>query len=201
MKHKLLVFISGVVFIVLAFCQHSFAVSKVEKFIRDHPVGLFFSIICPVVGALFIYWIVFHIFRFGKAEIDTARERIEQAKRCEQEHELLAEIPEDSVEQGLALHSARLIARSQYGFLEEHKLNSDKEFFIGRNDTCNIAIKEPRVSRLHAKIRPEKDGYILYDLVSKGGTRVNAIKIKRHRLRHNDRIGIGYAEITFKVEV
>lgn len=53
----------------------------------------------------------------------------------------------------------------------------------------------------HAKIRPEKEGYILYDLVSKGGTIVNGIKIKRHCLRHNDRIGIGYTEIIFKIEV
>jgi len=53
----------------------------------------------------------------------------------------------------------------------------------------------------HAKIRSEKEGYILYDLVSKGGTIVNGIKIKRHRLRHNDRIGIGYTEIIFKIEV
>lgn len=168
---------------------------------RDHPVGVFFSIIGPVVGALFIYWIVHYIFHFGKAEIDIVKEKIERSKRYEEKHELLAKIPEGNVEQDLALPSARLIARSQHGFLKEHKLHSDKESSIGRSDTCNIAIKESRVSRLHAKIRPEKEGYILYDLVSKGGTRVNAIKIKRYRLRHNDRIGIGYTEITFKLEV
>ncbi|MBU0477813.1 FHA domain-containing protein [bacterium] len=201
MKHKLLVFISSVVFIVLAFCQHAFAVSKIERFVIEHPVGLFFLIIGPVVGALFIYWIVLYIFHFGKAGRDIVKEKKERLKIDEQKHELFTKIPEGSVEQALSLPSARLIARSQHGFLEEHKLHSDKEFFIGRSDTCDIRIKEPRASRLHAKIRPEKEGYILYDLVSKGGTRVNAVKIKRHRLRHNDRIGIGYTEIIFKLEV
>ncbi len=191
----------SVVFIVLVFCRHVFAVSKIEKFVIEHPVGVFFSIIGPVVGALFIYWIVFYIFRFGKAEIAIVKEKIERSKRNEGKQELLCKIPEGSVEKNLSLPSARLIARNQIGFLEECKLPSDKEFFIGRSDTCNIEIKEPRVSRLHAKIRPEKEGYILYDLVSKGGTVVNGTEIKRHRLRHNDRIGIGYTEITFKMEV
>ena len=196
-----MVFISGVLFIVLTFCQHSFAVGKIETFVRDHPVGLFFLIIGPVVGALFIYWIVHYIFRFGKAEMDVVKEKIERSKRDEEKNELFTKIPEGSVEQNLALPSARLIARNQIGFLEERKLSSDREFSIGRSDTCNIEIKEPRVSRLHAKIRPEKEGYILYDLVSKGGTVVNGTEIKRHRLKHNDRIEIGYTEITFKTEV
>ena len=201
MKHKLLVFISSVIFIVLGFCQHVFAIGKIETFVRDHPVGVFFSIIGPVVGALFIYWIVHYIFRFSKAEIDVVKEKIERSKRDGEKHELFTRIPEGNIEQGLFLPSARLIARSQHGFLKGHKLGANKEFFIGRSDTCNIGIKEPRVSRVHAKIRPEKEGYILYDLVSKGGTIVNGIKIKRHRLKHNDRIGIGYTEITFKIEV
>ncbi len=189
-----------VVFIVLAFSRHVFAVSKIEKFVIEHPVGLFFSIIGPVVGGLFIYWIIHCISRFGKAEIDIVKEKIEQSKKDEEKRELLAKVPKGSVDQELSLPSAKLIVRNQYGLLSEHKLGSDKEFFIGRSDTCNIEIKEPRASRLHAKIRPEKKGYILYDLVSKGGTRVNAIKIKRHRLKHNDRIGIGYTEITFKID-
>ncbi len=201
MRHKLLVFTSNVVFIMLAFCQHAFAVSKIERFIIEHPVGLFFSIIGPVVGALFIVWIVRYLFSFGKAEIDIVKKKIERSKEDEEKDELFTKISEGSVEQGLSLPSARLIARNQIGFLEECKLLSDKEFFIGRNDTCDIEIKEPRVSRLHAKIRPEKEGYILYDLLSKGGTVVNGTEIKRHRLRHNDRIEIGYTEITFKAEV
>ena len=201
MKHKSLVFILNVVFIVLGFCQHVFAVGKIETFVRDHPVGVFFSIMGPVVGALFIYWMVHHIFRLGKAEMDVVKEKIERSKKDEEKHELFTKIPEGNIERGLSLPSVRLIARSQHGFLKEYKLGANKEFFIGRSDTCNIGIKEIRVSRVHAKIRPEKEGYILYDLVSKGGTIVNGIKIKRYRLRHNDRIGIGYTEITFKIEV
>jgi hypothetical protein len=201
MKHKLLVFISNVVFVMLAFCQHCFAVSKIEKFVIEHPVWLFFSILGPVVGALFIFWIGRCASRFGRAEIGIVKKKIEQVKKYEKKQELLSKIPEGDVEKYLSLASSRLTARNQIDFLEEYKLSPDKEFFIGRNDTCSIEIKEPRVSRLHAKIRPEKGGYILYDLVSKGGTVVNGKKIQRHRLRHNDRIAIGYTEITFKTEV
>ena len=131
MKHNLLVFISSVIFIVLGFCQHVFAISKIETFVRDHPVGVFFSIIGPVVGALFIYWIVHYIFRFSKAEIDVVKEKIERSKKDEEKHELFTKIPEGGVEPNLDLPSVRLIARSQHGFLKEHKLGSNKELFIG----------------------------------------------------------------------
>ena len=75
MKHNLLVFISSVIFIVLGFCQHVFAVGKIETFVRDHPVGVFFLIMGPVVGALFIYWMIHYIFRLGKAEMDVVKKK------------------------------------------------------------------------------------------------------------------------------
>jgi len=63
--------------------------------------------------------------------MDVVKEKIERSKRDGEKHELFTKIPEGSIEQGLSLLSARLIVRSQHGFLKEHKLGSNKELFIG----------------------------------------------------------------------
>ena len=47
-----------------------------------------------------------------------------------------------------------------------------------------------RVSRYHAEIRRESGAYVLTDLNSKNGTRVNGQRISRHTLTDGDRIGI-----------
>lgn len=44
---------------------------------------------------------------------------------------------------------------------------------IGRSSKCDIQILDPAISLLHALIRYETDHYMLYDLGSTSGTRVN----------------------------
>ena len=64
---------------------------------------------------------------------------------------------------------------------------------IGRAETNDIVVRETRVSRQHAVIRGQRDGYWIQDLSSSNGTFVNGQEVhaEGRRLRHGDRIGLG----------
>jgi hypothetical protein len=61
---------------------------------------------------------------------------------------------------------------------------------IGRGSDCDIAIPDRQISRYHARIERDNDGYLLYDLDSKNGTYVNGTEVQGepHHLRDGDEI-------------
>lgn len=62
---------------------------------------------------------------------------------------------------------------------------------IGRALTCAICLKDPKVSREHAEVRPEGDGYVLVNH-SQFGTRLNAELVTDTRaLAYGDRLYFG----------
>jgi pSer/pThr/pTyr-binding forkhead associated (FHA) protein len=69
---------------------------------------------------------------------------------------------------------------------------------VGRKPDCNIVLADPNVSRKHAEIRPHGDGFILIDLGSTNGTKVNGVKIDQHPLRDGDEISFGNTRIRFE---
>lgn len=64
-------------------------------------------------------------------------------------------------------------------------------FTIGRKAENDLQMLHDTVSRQHAEIRYENDGYFLVDVGSKRGTFVNGQRIERVELQHLDRIRIG----------
>lgn len=70
---------------------------------------------------------------------------------------------------------------------------------IGRDSTeCQIVIEGPDVSRCHAKITRDGDDFIVSDLGSTNGTRVNGQTfVNGRKLQHLDRVGIGGNEIEY----
>lgn len=68
---------------------------------------------------------------------------------------------------------------------------------IGRRSGNDIVLKHPTVSRRHAEIRFEDDGYILHDVASTNGTRVNGRYIHKEKLSDGDIIRIGQFTFTF----
>ncbi len=65
------------------------------------------------------------------------------------------------------------------------------ELFIGRDDACDVVIPERQVSRRHACIRQEGEGFVLEDLGSKNGTFVNGHELTgSHVLKDGDEIEI-----------
>jgi serine phosphatase RsbU (regulator of sigma subunit) len=67
-------------------------------------------------------------------------------------------------------------------------------FRIGRKAENDLVIADPRVSREHAHIVRESDGFYLVDQGSKHGTYVNGDRVQRHKLQPNDRMEFGVRE-------
>ena len=70
---------------------------------------------------------------------------------------------------------------------------------FGRDEDNDVAIADPSVSRRHAEIRQEADGYVLADKHSSNGTWVNGSAITTHHLRSGDEIVIGEQKFCFEV--
>lgn len=73
----------------------------------------------------------------------------------------------------------------------EFPLAADREVVIGRGGELDIVLVEDMVSRKHAKIRTAEGKIVIEDLGSTNGTFVNGEKIRRARLKGNDRVLIG----------
>ncbi len=62
---------------------------------------------------------------------------------------------------------------------------------LGRLSECTITFDDTNVSREHAEIRPDGDGFVLTDLGSTNGTAVNDARVTQRRLENGDRIVFG----------
>jgi hypothetical protein len=67
---------------------------------------------------------------------------------------------------------------------------------IGRAEEAEIRLDNHRVSRHHARVDQVGDAWILHDLDSSNGTRVNGESVTRTELRRGDRIEVGSAVLT-----
>jgi len=70
-------------------------------------------------------------------------------------------------------------------------LKEDHSFTIGRRSDCDLSLKYDGVSRNHARIVYEGEGYVVEDLGSSNGTLVRGQAIQRHRLEHGDILQFG----------
>jgi len=61
---------------------------------------------------------------------------------------------------------------------------------IGRGTNADLRLDDPTVELEHAVIRHDADGYLLTD-TSRTGVYVDDRRVREHRLRHEERIGIG----------
>lgn len=70
---------------------------------------------------------------------------------------------------------------------------------IGRSDECDVTLEDSRASSKHASIEwVEDSGYVLKDLESQNGTKVNRGKVTEHHLKDMDRIEIADTVIVFQ---
>jgi hypothetical protein len=68
-------------------------------------------------------------------------------------------------------------------------------FSIGRNDRCDLAIADMTVSRVHARLERADDGWLLTDLGSTNGTRVNGWLVRENvPVSAGDLVSFGKAE-------
>jgi hypothetical protein len=72
---------------------------------------------------------------------------------------------------------------------------------IGRSREADIVLDDSNVSRRHAELAPSGQGWLIQDLGSTNGVRVNGRQVEGpHPLESGDRIELGTVSVTFEVE-
>jgi hypothetical protein len=71
---------------------------------------------------------------------------------------------------------------------------------IGRSRECEVMLADPNVSRKHAEVRREGGRWVVADLGSTNGIKVNGRRVDRAQLEPGDRITLGLTELTFELD-
>ena len=90
-----------------------------------------------------------------------------------------------------------LVIRAGGGRACEHLPLQAARETIGRAPDADLFLDDVTVSREHAIIEREPDGFYLRDLESLNGTYVNRARVTRHRLADGDEVQVGKFKLTF----
>ena len=72
---------------------------------------------------------------------------------------------------------------------------------LGRSRQCDVVLDDPNVSREHAEIRPRGGSWVLTDLGSTNGSRLNGRRLEGPEvLKPGDQIELGTSRIQFELE-
>jgi hypothetical protein len=83
-------------------------------------------------------------------------------------------------------------------FLLQFPRGGGDQFSIGRDAGCDLAIADMTVSRLHAQLERTPDGWLLSDLESTNGTRVNGWRVRgKIPVRAGDLVSVGSLDVVF----
>ncbi|CAN5495381.1 DUF3662 and FHA domain-containing protein [soil metagenome] len=69
---------------------------------------------------------------------------------------------------------------------------------VGRQADCTIVLGDPNVSRHHAEVRPSGDGFVVADLGSTNGTKVNGVRVAEQQLHDGDEVSFGNTVMHFQ---
>ena len=67
------------------------------------------------------------------------------------------------------------------------------DLVLGRSRGCDVVLSSEAVSRRHAQLFFRDGNWVIRDLGSTNGTRVNGVRVGRCRLRPGDRVALGDA--------
>lgn len=77
----------------------------------------------------------------------------------------------------------------------------DRPVAMGRMPGCEVVLADPNVSRRHAEVRASGTGWVVVDLGSTNGTKVNGIAVAgTQTLRSGDQIRVGATDLRFEVD-
>ena len=85
------------------------------------------------------------------------------------------------------------------GFYESLEVPVDREWMVvGRGRGADLVLAEPTISRSHAAIGYDGDGFFVLDLDSTNGTTVNGERRQRSPLADSDQIQMGRLLLRFR---
>jgi sigma-B regulation protein RsbU (phosphoserine phosphatase) len=97
---------------------------------------------------------------------------------------------------------ARLTVRDSNGNEREVEI-AQTPFTLGRQGDNDLVLLDNRISRHHARVIRDLEGFVLQDAESRHGTYVNGERVERCVLKNGDRIGLGVTDayrLTFRSE-
>ncbi len=95
----------------------------------------------------------------------------------------------------------RIVCRLRFHYEDRDRVFTigDRPIVIGRAPDCDLLLQNESISRQHARISRDDEGWVLRDLGSKNGSRVNTFHVAEQVLRNGDRLDLGtirmYVEI------
>ena len=93
-----------------------------------------------------------------------------------------------------ALTGKRVVVTGATGFLGTALV----ERLLRAVPDCEVVLSDNNVSRRHAEIRLQEDHYVLVDLGSTNGTKVNGARVKERVLADGDEIALGKTQLRFE---
>jgi hypothetical protein len=100
------------------------------------------------------------------------------------------------------LHEARSVRHGRATIVAEGKRIAvgPGGAVIGRSRDCDVVLSDSNVSRRHAEIRPAGESWIITDLGSTNGVKVNGRPVTSAPLKPGDDILVGTVDVRFEVE-
>lgn len=92
---------------------------------------------------------------------------------------------------------ARLVANLPNGLTQEYPL-AETGATIGRHASCDIVLDDDAVSRKHARVERTDEGFVLMDLGSSNGLRVNGERTTHRLLVPGDVVHVGESVLRFE---
>jgi hypothetical protein len=81
--------------------------------------------------------------------------------------------------------------------LQPPSMDAGETRVLGRDAACDYSIADQTVSNRHAELVLRDDGWVIRDLGSRNGTRVNGWLVKEERVRPGDTLTLGASEFVF----
>jgi len=82
----------------------------------------------------------------------------------------------------------------------EARVLAGERVLVGRSRECDIRIDDPNVSRRHCELRRQDGGWVIVDLNSTNGVKVNGRRVDQAHLSPGDEITLGLTRLTFDVD-
>jgi Protein of unknown function (DUF3662)/FHA domain len=77
---------------------------------------------------------------------------------------------------------------------------SGERVLLGRSRECDVMLSDPNVSRRHAEVRADGGRWVVVDLGSTNGIKVNGRRVDSAPLEPGDRITLGLTDLTFELD-
>jgi hypothetical protein len=134
---------------------------------------------------------------------ETLEQRLQVALRAKRRVELAALVSDLPETHPLArvlawLRAALQSADEAVATLTPPPTGEPGPFVIGREATCDLFLDDPTVSKHHADLRRTDEGWLLTDVGSRNGTRVNGWRIEDVVLRDGDVVRMGNVSVLFQ---